>query len=113
VTALLVAFALAAPEAWAAARDARTLYNTKCALCHGRDGKSNPALKAAKVRNFNDSEWQKERSDEQLRRSIEAGKEGTLMRAFKDEISAEEITGLIKVIRAFAPPAPKESPPAK
>lgn len=113
VAALATVLAGGAPAASGAARDPRPLYNGKCALCHGRDGKSNPALGASKVRNFNDPEWQKARSDEQLRQSIEAGKEGTLMRAFKEELSAEEITGLIKIIRGFAPPEPKAEPPAK
>lgn len=110
---LALTLVLAAPPLAAAPRDARALYDGKCALCHGRDGRSNPALGAAKVRNFDDAAWQKERTDEQLRKSIAGGKEGTLMRAFEGELSAEEITGLVKVIRAFAPREPKGSPPPK
>lgn len=106
--AIVVALALVTPSAFAAARAARTLYDTKCALCHGRDGKSNPALAAAKVRNFTDADWQRSRTDGQIHASIADGKDGTLMRAFKNDLSAEEIAGLVKFIRAFVPPAPKE-----
>ncbi len=110
--ALLLAIALPAAHA-APPRQARTLYNTKCALCHGRDGKTNPALDSAKVRNFTDPEWQKARTDDELRAAIENGREGTLMRAYKGELSPEEIAGLVKHVRAFAPPEPPPAEPPK
>ncbi len=89
----------------AAPRDARAVYNGKCALCHGRDGRTNPALAHTKVRDFRDADWQKQRSDAQLATSIAEGRAGTLMRAFKEELSADEIAGLVELIRTFAPPA--------
>lgn len=106
----LVALVVAAlaPLAFAAPREARTLYNAKCALCHGRDGRTNAALAHAKVRDFTDAAWQKEISDEQLRAAIAEGRPETLMRAFKDELSAAEIAALVAYIRAFAPPADKK-----
>jgi mono/diheme cytochrome c family protein len=102
--ALAALFALAAPLASAAPRDARAVYNAKCALCHGRDGRANPALAHAKVRHFSDADWQQERTDTQLAASIADGREGTLMRPFRAELSAEEIAALVKLIRTFAPP---------
>lgn len=104
VGALFALFALAASSATAAPRDARAVYNAKCALCHGRDGRANPALAHAKVRHFNDADWQQERSDSQLAASIADGREGTLMRPFRAELSAEEIAALVKLIRSFGPP---------
>ncbi len=94
----------------AAPRDARAVYNGKCALCHGRDGRTNPALAHTKVRDFRDADWQKQRSDAQIATSIAEGRSGTLMRAFGAELSAEEIDALVKLIRAFAPPAATPRP---
>ncbi len=104
---VFVAF-VSAPFAAAAPRVARAVYNAKCALCHGRDGRTSAALARAKVRNFTDPDWQKERTDEQIAASIADGREGTLMRSFKAELSAEEIAALVKLIRALAP-APDEA----
>jgi mono/diheme cytochrome c family protein len=103
-----VLLAGAAPVfASAAPREARALYNAKCALCHGRDGRTNKALAHAKVRDFTDATWQQERSDEAIRAAIADGRPETLMRAFKEELSAEEIAALVRHIRTFAPPAAK------
>ncbi len=103
--ALLIALTLAAfaPATEAAPREARTLYNTKCALCHGRDGRTSPAMAHAKVRNFTDAAWQKEVTDAQIRAAIADGRPGTLMRAYNEELSPAEITALVAYIRAFAP----------
>jgi mono/diheme cytochrome c family protein len=97
-----------AQAAFAEGRDAQKLYAAKCALCHGKDGKPNPAIAAGKVPNFTDPAWQKSASDEAIRKSIVDGREGTLMRAFGKELSEEEVTALLRVVRAFAPAeAPK------
>lgn len=108
VPVLLAALMLAATPAAAKPRDVRTLYNSKCALCQRRDGKANPSLAHAKVRHFNDAAWQKERSDDEIRKSIEDGRDGTLMRSYKDQFSADEIAALVKLIRGFAPAEPQD-----
>jgi mono/diheme cytochrome c family protein len=86
---------------------ARSLYETKCAPCHGKTGDPTPMFAKLGVRTFHDAEWQGTKTDEQLRASILAGKPGTAMRAFKDQLKPEEIDALIRHIRTLAAPAAK------
>ena len=45
---LLAAAALAFTAPAAAAEDGKTLYDTKCALCHGKDGVAKPPAKGSR-----------------------------------------------------------------
>jgi mono/diheme cytochrome c family protein len=106
--ALAVTFALllSAPAVLAAAAkspaEARALFETKCAPCHGKTGQPAPMFAKLGVRAFVDAEWQRSRTDAELRASIEAGKPGTAMRAFRGELKTEELDALVRYIRALA-----------
>jgi mono/diheme cytochrome c family protein len=87
-------------------RDSRTLYNLKCALCHGKDGAPSPVFVKKGVLSLKDAEWQAARSDAQIRKTIMDGSGETLMRGFKDEMSAVEIDAMVAFVRKLGPAKP-------
>lgn len=100
------AITLAAAPAFAqkaiSASAAKELFLKRCALCHGKQGQPNAIFAKQGVRAFVDADWQKSRTDAQLRASIQKGRPGTAMVAFEKELKPEQIEGLIKLIRSFA-----------
>lgn len=73
----------AAPAAPAAAGDpvaeARQLFDTTCAMCHGPTGKGDGQASAAlnpKPRNYSDKAWQASVTDDDLRKTILLGGQG-------------------------------------
>jgi cytochrome c oxidase cbb3-type subunit III len=85
--------------------DGAKLYQLNCQLCHGRDGKAMPVYAKKGAPDFNDAEWQKARTDEDIRNTITEGSLGTPMKAFKKTLSPEKIDALVKHIRTLKPPA--------
>jgi len=84
----------------AAAGDAGALYKSKCAGCHGPDGKgATGAGKALGAHDFASSEIQK-MSDAELEQIISQGK--NKMPAYGNKLSATEIKDLVEYIRGFA-----------
>jgi mono/diheme cytochrome c family protein len=81
--------------------DAAAVYKSKCAMCHGPDGKGTQAMKGKGQPDFTTAEFQKSRTDAQLSESISNGK-GKLMPAFKGKVSDGDIAGLVRQIRSFA-----------
>jgi len=75
------------------------LYKSKCAACHGPDGKGETAIgKANKLRDLGSAEVQK-LSDEELTGIIAAGK--GKMPAYAKSLKPEQIKELVAYIRAF------------
>src|SRR6266508_2799443 len=55
--------------------DAGAIYNSKCAKCHGRDGRGKTMRgKLAHARDLSNGEWQNDVSDERIFNSITNGK---------------------------------------
>ena len=83
------------------ARDAGAIFESKCATCHGRDGRAK-TLKAKfnKARNLTDAAWQAEVSDERIYNSIANGR-GKKMPAFAKKLSRTEIEGLVGHVRSL------------
>jgi cytochrome c6 len=78
---------------------AETTYKTKCAACHGPDGKGEtPAGKAMKVKDFASEDVQK-MSDADLSDSISKGR--GKMPPFKT-LTADQVKDLVGYVRAFA-----------
>ena len=106
---LLAAALLAAGSgaAWAADNKEDTagkqLFAENCMLCHGEKGTPPEMGKNLGVADLASPKWQASRTDEQIRKVISDGSEkpNTLMRAFKDELSAEEIDTLVKYVRTL------------
>jgi mono/diheme cytochrome c family protein len=75
------------------------LYKTKCAACHGPDGKGETAIgKANKLRDLASPDVQKQ-SDEELSGTISAGK--SKMPAYGKSLKPEQIKDLVTYIRTF------------
>jgi cytochrome c6 len=75
------------------------LYKTKCAACHGADGKGETAIgKANKMRDLGSADIQKQ-SDEDLLEIITSGK--NKMPAYGKSLKPEQIKDLVTYIRSF------------
>jgi cytochrome c6 len=81
--------------------DAAALFGEKCAMCHGKNGAGLPNWKAKGQPDFTKAGWQKSHTDEQIAEAIRNGK-GKFMNAYRDKLSAEEISALVGRIRGFA-----------
>ena len=82
----------------AAAGDAAGTYNSKCAKCHGRDGRSKTTRgRLTHSRDLTSSEWQNDVSDERIYNSISNGK--GKMPAFKKSLTDSQIDELVNYVR--------------
>ncbi len=80
------------------AGDAKSTYNSKCASCHGRDGRARSAkAKREHARDMTTGEWQDSVSDERIYNSISNGK--GKMPAFKKKLSDSQIDELVNYVR--------------
>jgi mono/diheme cytochrome c family protein len=80
--------------------DGAALYDSRCALCHGKDGAGLPNWKSKGQPDFTQPEWQKAHTDEQITESIKNGK-GKFMPPFKGRLSDEETGAVVQRIRVF------------
>jgi|SRR5687767_14330793 len=87
----------AMPALAGGATDGAVIYKSKCAMCHGADGKK--VNKATGVRDLTSAEVQKQ-TDAQLSKITTDGK--GKMPAYKTKLSAEEISAVVAHIRALA-----------
>jgi mono/diheme cytochrome c family protein len=80
--------------------DAKKLYDSDCATCHGKDGKAKTfKAKLNHARNLTDAKWQAETTDERLYNSIHNGKEK--MPAFGKKFSDSQINALVAFVRTL------------
>jgi len=77
---------------------AKTLFSSRCALCHGADGHGSDMGKSLKVKDLTSKEVQSQ-SDAELTRLISAGKNN--MPPFKDALKEEEIRSLVQYLRTL------------
>lgn len=88
------------PVAPARAQDAAGLYKTKCAACHGADGKGGtPVAKKLGVRDFGCPEVEKE-SDQELVDVVAKGR--NKMPGFAGSLKDTQIKDLVAYIRDLA-----------
>ena len=105
----LLVLALTVPRSLAAQTDAKALYGSRCAMCHGVGGAGDgAAAKAIKtpMPDFTDSALGAARTDDQLNASITNGKTPG-MPAFGKQFKTEQIKGLVAYIRQFQKPSAK------
>lgn len=89
----------------ATAADIGAIYQSRCAFCHGIDGKGNgPAGSSLKPppTNFAASDYWKSAQPEAMKTIIAKGKPGTAMIAFGDTMKPDEIGAMIDHLRTFA-----------
>ena len=78
--------------------DVTSVYNSKCADCHGRDGRARSMhAKHEHARDLTTAEWQDSVSDERIYNSISNGK--GKMPAFKKKLSDSQIDELVSYVR--------------
>jgi len=94
---LAIAFAMSVSAC--AADAAADVYKSKCASCHGADGKGDtPAGKNMKVKDLASDEVQKQ-SDADLAGVIEKGKKP--MPGYEGKLTKDQIDGLVKWVRSL------------
>ena len=87
----------------------QVVYETRCAPCHGTEGRGDGPAAAGidpRPRNFHDQDFWRGRSVEQLRLVVRQGKPGTLMPPFEGAIDAGQIDDVVAFIQHFRPAAP-------
>lgn len=96
----ILAVVLALCSTPAAADDAAGLYKTKCAACHGADGKGETTMgKKFGLKDLASPDVQK-MSDDELATTIADGKEK--MPSYKKSLKPEQIKDLVGYIRSLA-----------
>jgi mono/diheme cytochrome c family protein len=90
----------------AAPRAADDIWQMKCKLCHGEDGKSQTRKgRQLHAPDFTGGRWQKHTTDQEI---VEAVTDGVVehgkrkMPSFKEKLSPEEINSMVPYLRAFA-----------
>lgn len=101
----LLSLVLSGAVALSYAAPANENWDNHCAKCHGEDGKGQTKVgKKLKLRDYTDAAVQAEMKDAEMIQTttdgiMDKGKEK--MKAFKDELSADEIKDLVAFIRKF------------
>jgi mono/diheme cytochrome c family protein len=88
---------------------AREIFTSRCAACHGAEGRGDGPGAAAlnpKPRNYHDRDWQSKVTDDDIRKTITFGGaavgKSPIMPASPDlEAKPAVVEGLVKIVRAF------------
>lgn len=82
------------------AKEAKKLFNQKCAKCHGSDGAGQTVFgQIVSATDLTDPVWQDKVDDRQILNSITHGR--GQMPSFGKKLSKEQITSLSDYVRAF------------
>lgn len=116
----LVTFALGASLLWAAPLAAqppspsahdrgKALYEQRCAVCHGADGRADTPvgrLLTPRPRNFADAIEMARLTVDRIYRAVKEGRSGTAMAAWGQVLTEIEIADVIDYIHSLTPPRP-------
>jgi mono/diheme cytochrome c family protein len=99
----------AAPATNKAAFEARRVFQTVCATCHGPEGKGDGAASSAlqvKPRNYTDKAWQSSVTDDEIKKIIllggqAVGKNAAMPAQPQLQNQPEVVDELVKIIRGF------------
>ena len=106
----LIAFAFSGSAFAADQPDKKTdrLWKSKCASCHGADGKAETDQgKKMQTASMATKAWQSSHTDDQIRKAIlegvktEKGGVKKEMDPYKDELQPDQVDALVKYIRAL------------
>lgn len=84
----------------------KSLYDARCAFCHGKSGKGDGVAGAAlkpPPTNFATADFWKDTTSGAIKALIENGKPGTAMMAFKGSLNAEQMEDLVAYLQTFRP----------
>lgn len=95
---VLAAFVLAvALPVLAEGPDGKALYESKCAMCHGKDGVAKGGAKGSG--NFNDPAWQKNNTAEAVTKVLAEGK--NKMPKYTEKLKPEEIKAVTDYVKSM------------
>lgn len=94
---IVLAFGPTAAVVAADGPDGKALYESKCAMCHGKDGVAKSMAKGAA--NFNDAKWQAATSREAIEKIMTEGKRK--MKSFKGKLNAEQIKAIAAHVKTL------------
>ena len=98
VTLVVLSFALVFTT-WGSAQSAADLFKSKCAVCHGPDGKGETAMgKNLKLKDLASEEAQKQ-TDADMKGLINKGK--GKMQPYEGKLTPEQIDSLVKHVRSL------------
>ena len=102
---LLITLALAAALCSASAGDAKENYDKGCAKCHGKEGKGDTKMgQKLGVKDYTDAKVQAEMKDDAAFKAIKEGlkdKDGKVLMKPAEDLSDDDIKGLVAYMRAF------------
>lgn len=94
---IVFAIAFVAVAGLARADGAADVYKSKCALCHGKDGKGSPVGLKMGARDLAEA---KAKPEAEIKEVIAKGKPGTKMQGFAGKLTDEQIAELAKLVKA-------------
>ncbi len=84
------------------AGDLNKIFKDTCELCHGPDGKGSEAGKQFGVPDFSNADYQKSRTDAQMKESMTNGTKNPNYVKLSDlGVDLADLDGLIKIVREF------------
>lgn len=90
------------PVLTANAGDIKKIYKDTCELCHGADGKGSEAGKQFGVPDFTNADYQKSRTDADMKKSMTEGTKNPNYVKLSDlGVDAADLEPLVKLVREF------------
>lgn len=90
------------PTFTANAGDIKKIYKDTCELCHGADGKGSEAGKQFGVPDFTNPDYQKSRTDAEMKESMVNGTKNPNYVKLSDlGVDASDLEPLVKLVREF------------
>ena len=84
------------------AEDVNKIFKDTCELCHGKDGKGSEAGKQFGVPDFTSADYQKSRTDAQMKESMTNGTKNPNYVKLSDlGVDLADLDALIKLVRGF------------
>jgi mono/diheme cytochrome c family protein len=82
--------------------DAEEIFQKRCVLCHGADGRGKTKKgREYKTPNFTSARYQEHTRDDEIREAITNGVPKTKMKGFKDKLTPEQIEALFRYVRSL------------